>query len=239
MTTIRFLRFAVICAAMASNCTGVQRAYPKWRGSNLVLYGEWAAAPIVAVGEVVNVSSYGEQSIDRIPLPMAPWVHKLYWCQGDFRVDAVIKGELDVPVKRYLWASGLPGCKLWPDDPDLVFARFQTRAWFLREEGEFLRPLFDGGTHGYIGLFTKWGNTKPSTARQKLGVLLLTPSANSDNLEDYGRYLWDVARIACDLLGKKECASQIRALADLGNTELQHQACEYLKGVLSEDCTSR
>jgi hypothetical protein len=224
---------------MASNGASFQHTYPKWRGSNLVLYGEWAASPIVAVGEVVNISSYGEQSVDRIPLPMAPWVQKLYWCQGDFRVDAVIKGVLNVPVKRYLWASGLPGCKLWPEDPDLVFARFQTRAWFLREEGEFLRPLFDGGTHWYIGLFTKWENTKPPTARQKLGALLFTPSANSDNLEDYARYLWDVARIACDLLGKEECISQILSLADLGNAELHNQACAYLKDVLSKDCTLR
>jgi len=241
MTTLPMCGLYIIGigAVIAPTRLCAQEKYPEWRGSKENLYGEWIAAPIVAIGEVRNVHSYGEQNVDRLPWPMSPKVHRLYWCQGDFRVTALVKGELHAPAKKYLWASAFPGCKLWPDDPRLVYGRFQTRAWFLREEGGFLRPTFDAGTHGFIGLFTRWEDGPPLAAREKLGTLLLTPSANSDKLDDYADYLWDVGDIACELLGKAECTQRIRALSALGNSHLREQACGFLKGQLGQGCTSR
>ena len=217
---------------------GAQQQFPEWRGSTLLLPAVWAASPIIAVGEVTNVASYGEQSVDRLPSPMARSVHKLYWCEGDFKLTAVVKGELDPKPKRYLWASAVPGCKLWPDNPRLIFSRFETRAWFLREEGGLLRPTFDGGTQIFLGLFAKWEGPR-LPARQRLGLLLLDPAANSDTLEDFASYLWDVGDIACELLGKAECVRRIRALTDLGSPKLREAGCDFLKGQLGTDCIPR
>jgi hypothetical protein len=213
--------------------------FPEWRGSNVLLHGEWIASPIVAVGTVENIISYGEQNVDHLPWPMSPSVRRLYWCQGDFNVIAVVKGELNKTPRKYLWASSLAGCKLLPEDPHLVFSRFATRAWFLREEGQFLRPTFDGGTHGFIGLLAKWDDLPKLPARQRLGTLLLKPSANSDKIEDYAQYLFQVGDIACELLGKAECVTQIKRLTKLGSPVLEEAACSFLKGQLDEDCGSK
>jgi hypothetical protein len=79
--------------------------------------GDWLASPIVAVGEVTNIASYGEQVVERLPPPTSPGVHKLYWRLGDFHVIAVVKGDLRTPSRNYLWATTLPHCELWPTDP--------------------------------------------------------------------------------------------------------------------------
>jgi hypothetical protein len=229
----------VLISVFVSWPLDAQRAFPEWRGSNTLPPGVWKASTIAAVGEVVNIRPYGEQDVESLPWPMSPEVHKLYWCEGEFRAIAVVKGELRPRARKYLWASSLPGCKLWDDNPSLIFHRFKTRVWFLREEGGFLRPPFDGGTYRFIGFFTKWDESSRLPARRQLGTLLLTPEANGDTLEDYARYLWDAGDIACELLGKAECVLQLSALAGLGNPVLRENACNFLKGQMDESCPSK
>jgi hypothetical protein len=221
-------------------CAAGER-FPEPRVSKTLLDGDWMASPIVAVGEITKISSYGKQTIERLPPPTMPDVHDLYWCQGDFQVAAVVKGAFRSPTRKYLWASTVPGCKLWDDDPALVYHRQQTRAWFLREEGEFLRPPFDYGTYRYIGLFDKWEGGPDVPAAERLGTLLLRPAANSDTLDDYAHYLWYVGDIACELLGKAECARRIRELTILGSSKLRESACHFLKGqlALGDECGPR
>lgn len=239
----RSRRLALLCVAVSLipiiSC-GHQK-FPEWRGVTTYHfpYAAWQASSIVAVGEMRNVSVYGEQTADRFPAPMSPLVHRLYWCVADFEVAAVIKGERPPTAKRYLWAQVSPGCNLWlwPDNPRAIDRRFQTRAWFLREDGEFLRPPVDSGMYQYIGLFTKWkGISSTIEARRELGNQLLTPSANGDNIDDYARYLGNVIDIACELLPKTDCAAQVRHLADTGNRSLHEEACGLLKGELGQDC---
>jgi len=198
------------------------------------------ASPIVAIGEVTNIVFYGEQTVDRLPPPTMLDVHELYWCVGDFHATAVVKGE-SVPTKKLLWASTIPGCKLLPDNPNHVANRSKTRAWLLREEGEFLRPTFDYGAHRFLGVFTRWEDDPTLPPRQHLGSLLLTPSANADTLDNYADYFWDVVDIACELLGREECVRRIRDLAALGDPKLRESACGCLKGQWKEqyDCDSK
>jgi hypothetical protein len=145
---------------------------------------------------------------------MSPNVKTLYWCEGVFRPVAVVKGRLPSGTRRFLWASSIQGCRV-PPNASRSANRVQTRVWFLRPEGEFLRPVFDSGTHGFIGLYARWEGGPPSPARVRLGRLLLTPSANSETLEQYSQYLWDVGPIACELLGTQDCARMIRELKEL------------------------
>jgi hypothetical protein len=221
-----------------------EKKFPVWRGSSMLIPGTWLASPIVAVGEIVNVRPYGDQEVASLPRPMSPDVHTLHWCEGELKVSAAVKGKLPAPPKKYLWASGLSGCHLDGDEPmpsHLVGSkglskRQETRAWFLREEGEFLRPTFDGGTARFLSVFANWKDGPALPARQRLGKLLLTPGANSDSLDHYADYLWDVGDIACDLLGKAECAQQIRGLMNLGSPSLRDAACNFLKGQLGAAC---
>jgi hypothetical protein len=204
-----------------------------------MIHGVWIKSPIAAVAEITNVTSYGEQYVQQLPPPTSPDAHMLYWCKGDVQVVAVVKGEFHTPTRKYLWASTLPGCKLWNDDSKLIYHRLKTRVWFFREEGNFLRPPFDYGTNRYIGLLAKWEDGPPLPAPQRLGALLFTPSANSDTLDDYADYLGTIFDIPCELVGRKDCPQRLRDLAGLGNPKLQETACGFLKGELGEDCDSR
>lgn len=87
----------------------------------------------------------------------------------------------------------------------------------------------------YLGLLTKWKDVPSTTeARRELGTLLLRPSANSDNLDDYAQYLGNVIDIACELLPKTDCAAQVRRLAIWENPKLREEACGLLKGELEQ-----
>lgn len=217
-------------------CAAAQhQRFPKPRVSTAGLVGVWMDSPIVAVGDVANVASYGEETIDRLPPPTAPSVHQVYWCVGDFHAEALVKGTLHVASKRYLFASTFPGCRVLPDDPAALASRDKTRVWFLREEGEFLRPTFDWGTFPFLGLLAEWDTGAPLPPRERLGALLLTPLAVCDTTEAYAEDVWLVADIACELLGKAECVQRIRMLA-LEIPVLREPACHFLKGQLEVDC---
>ena len=150
------LRPFIICvtsAVIGLSCGKAEQEFPPVRVSTTQLEGVWLASPIVAVGDVSDITSYGHQTVDHLPAPTMPDVHDLYWCQGYFNVVAVVKGELKHTRRKYLWASTIPGCKLVDNDPKLVYHRLKTKYWFLREEGQFLRPTFDYGTYPFGGVF--------------------------------------------------------------------------------------
>jgi hypothetical protein len=226
---------AFACLLWGPISVEAQQWFPQPRGSTVRLPTDWRDATIVAVGEVVHARTYGTQTYSHLPLPAHPWEHELHWCVGVFRAKAVVKGSLDGAPQRYLYVS-------WPDcdiingaSPDWG-SEAKTRVFFLRVEGEFLRPVFDYGTHKYLGLLTSWDQDHRLPPQQRLGALLLTPHANTGTLKAYADYLWDVGDIACDLLGKADCARRIRRLAKLGNPLLRQNACGFLQGQLHEGC---
>jgi hypothetical protein len=233
-----------MCATVLALAVGAsawllaQERFPVWRGSNLEIAGDWQASPIVAVGDVIDAAPYGEQAVRTLPWPMSPDVHTLYWCEGDFRLVAMVKGKMPPIPRKYLWATSQPGCKLWYGEPS-YFEHLVTRVWFMREEEGVLRPTFDGGTHMLFGFSVTWEEGPVLPARERLGALLLTPEANSDSLDDYAHYLWNAGDIACDVLGKAECARRIRSLALVGNKALTEASCNYLRGQLGETCAIR
>jgi hypothetical protein len=59
--------------------------------------------------------------------------------------------------------------------------------------------------------------------------MLLTPSANADNLNDYADYLWTIGDIACELLGKAECTRRVSVLVSADNLKLTQAAHNFLK----------
>jgi hypothetical protein len=203
-----WLLFAVGCAARAQE-------FPEWQGGGVSVDIEWERATIVAVGNVDNVTFYGEQKVNGLPWPGSVGVEKLYWCQGDFHVTALLKGSL-TKVEKYLWPLPRPGCELYSHNPKMIASRYKTRVWFLREEGGLLRPLYDGGgARAFIGFCAAWAAGDPLPPRRRVGVLLLTPSADCvtapGEMRDYINYLWQVGDLACRLLGKEECIRRMRS----------------------------
>jgi hypothetical protein len=222
------------CLLLGPICAQAQQWFPQPRGSNVRLPTDWADATIVSVGEVVNGRTYGTHTYDRLPFPAHPWEHELHWCVGDFYAKAVVKGSLDGAPRKYLYVS-------WPDCEVINsmqpgWNHPKTRVFFLRVENGFLRPVFDYGTHKYLGLLTRWDQGPRLPPRQRLGALLLTPRANTGTLKSYAHYLGDVGDIACDLLGNADCARRIRQLAKLGDPLLRQYACGFLQGQLHEGC---
>jgi hypothetical protein len=141
---------------------------------------------------------------------------------------------MDGAPREYLYLSW-PDCEVlndvqpgW-DDP-------RTRVFFLRVENGFLRPVFDYGTHKYLGLLEAWDQSPQLPPTRRLGTFLLTPRANTGTLNTYAYYLADVGDIACDLLGKADCAKRIRQLTKLGNPLLSQYACGFLRGQLHVGC---
>jgi hypothetical protein len=236
---MRKLLSFILCVLSLPLLVRAQPAFPEFRVANKVLGGMWISSPIVAVGELSNVTTYGEQTVANLASPMSPDTRRLYWCQGDFNAIAFVKGALPTTAKKYLWASVWPECKTpYDNDPRMIFNRDKTHIWFLREEGEFIRPTFDVGVQAgrSFGILPKWEDLPSLPPRERLGTALLTPSANGDTLEEYVGYFGDVFDLACDLLGKEECTRQIRALAELGNPQLREDACGLLEAVLKQTC---
>lgn len=69
----------VICliSALAGISLSAQQRFPEPHGSTSPPPGEWTLSPIVAVGEVTNIRSFGEQIVDRILNPILFEVHEL------------------------------------------------------------------------------------------------------------------------------------------------------------------
>lgn len=213
-----------------SGCSfGQQRQFPIWNSSTIVLPFLAEKASIIAVGDLENVREYGIQEARNLHTQQD--LHTLYWCEADFRLKVLITGAL--PHKKYLWGSVSPGCRLYYGDQRSYEDR-ATRLWFMREDGEFLRPVSDG-SRAFYGFYAEWpeGSGDP---RRKLGNLILTPDANAKSLQEYSDGFWELADFACDLLWKTDCVKEIDALAWLGNVHLRETVCAYLKAEQGEIC---
>lgn len=177
----RFHSYAILCILLPTAEAEPQQWFPELRGSHVRLTAEWQNSPIVAVGEVVNVRRYGTKTYSGLSYPAPPGAHEVYWCVGDFRATAVVKGSLDAAPQSYLFTS----------DPDCreIYGSVRgknpkTRVWFLRIERGFLRPVYDYGTYRYFALLGRWDEDPRLRPRQRLGALLLTPRANTTTLKD-------------------------------------------------------
>jgi len=232
-----FLTFYVLCDA--GRAIPPQK-FPEWRSGGESLDVEWSRAPAVAVGEIENPRLHRDRPLENpYPSPLGPV--KAYWCEGDFRTVAVLKGSLDPPVGKYVWAAPTSDCQPYERNPEFVSSQFRTRVWFLRKEAGFLRPLFDGGgASPSVGFCELWEDGAPMPPRQRLGVFLLTPWARCaetpGQIADYANNLVNIGDFACALLGRTECIDRIQSLANSGSPALRVAACEYLDGQQQTSC---
>jgi hypothetical protein len=197
------------------------------------LPGVWNATPIAVVGDVVNITEMGDQ--DMAGVKLAPTVQPfktLHWCQAEFLVTAVVKGKLQATRRKLVWGQVPTGCRVdWGAPPEP--GRPVWRVWFLRDEGPYLRPTFDGSGF-FFERYGKWTDGPNLPPPEKLGTMLLTPSAMVESQNEYGDLIWAVGDIACELLGKQECVRRIRGLAATTDPKLHSNACDYLRAQQGE-----
>lgn len=239
MRSTHLCLFGCLCAVSAQNVGSEQAHFPTFRvsGQPLLFGALWERSPIVAVGDLADVSEFAVQVVDRLPPPIPETLHALHWCQGTFRPVAVVKGSLP-KANRYVWGAIEPGCRLFYGNRESYEKRI-TRIWFLREEEGLLRPLLDAGSAHFHGIFAKWSEGSDLPPRQRLGMLLLTPEAVASSRKEFAETMWDDADVACSLLGKAECINRIKALTTLGEPVLSRAACEYLRAQQGADCETQ
>lgn len=233
------MRLSLVCSlgTVSALILGARQAhFPSFKVSqnSMVLGALWELSPIVALGDLADVSEFGVQVVDHLPAPIPENLHTLHWCQATFRPVAVVKGRLP-ETTRYVWGAIEPGCRLFYGNRE-AYEKRVTRMWFLREEQGLLRPLLDAGSAHFYGMFAKWTDGPDLPPRQRLGVLLLTPEAVASTRTEFAETMWDDADVACSLLGKMECVRRIKALTTLGEPALSRAACEYLRFQQGENC---
>jgi hypothetical protein len=205
------------------------RRFPEWRVAPLTMLGVWEASPAVVVGEVRNRRAVGRQEIQNPPWPVASTINRIYWCEAEFSAFAAIKGKLP-SRKRYFWGSVREGCKMDDLPPN------SSRVWFIREEGDFIRPVVDGGGRLYLTFSANWDSNLAENPQIRFASLLLTPSAMSATLSEFAQGFDDPASTACFIIGRQQCTERIRSLSNLGDAALQRAACEFLHSQFQEDC---
>jgi hypothetical protein len=109
------------------------------------------------------------------------------------------------------------------------------RLWFLRADGEWLRPVADN-TWTYLELFQPFPPTGSSQvdARSALAKVLLTPSAVAENPDAFTRLLPDLFGLACEVAGDRACYEALGALQDSSPAEHRGAVCRFLAGYLDQ-----
>jgi len=201
----------------------------------MTLNGAWENASVVAVGEITGIREIGIQLVSRLPSPVQPSVHELYWCEAEFASSGLIKGTISSPDRKLIWASIHPGCPTTYGSSWTGKGPF-FEVWFLREEGDYLRPVVDGGVEFEIFFKGHWNGVSGPPARKEFGRLLLTPSANSENPTDYAHGAFELMSLARDVLGDQECFERLQSLALAQNSDVRKVACDFIESQLGRKC---
>jgi hypothetical protein len=221
------LALAVVGGLILANLGSAQEKFPVFKAAPLLLVGEWDQAEAVVVGGVENIKQMGVQRSVHLSWPIPEGEYPIYWCEADFRVYATIKGRAPAAEKKFVWGSGVSGCKL-PSHGQRQDVGPITQVWFVREEGNYLRPVADYSAQYFYELYASWDKEPSPPPQIRFAELLLTPSANGGFPEP--------ASLACFILGRDECIRRIQALADLGDPDLRRQACSYLDSQFAAEC---
>jgi hypothetical protein len=190
------------------------------------LVGTWERADDVVVGDVSNVQALGSQKISDPPWPVAPAINEIFWCQADFHSDSVVKGKIPTPGKKLIWAAIRSGCDI---------ARFHfgyeetsppvTRVWFVREEGEYIRPVVDAGGVLFASFHARFTAAGRPEDLKRFAYLFLNPEAHGMSFE--------LPRL---ILGDTECVEALRALSAYPDVRLHESVCTYLNSNFQQSC---
>jgi hypothetical protein len=205
-----------------------QESFPKWEVAPIGLVGTWERADDVVVGDVSNIQALGSQKIsdsDR-PRPVASTINEIFWCQADFHADSVVKGRIPTPGKKLIWAAIRPGCGFeWLRYGYEESTPPVTRVWFVREEGEYIRPVVDAGGVLFASFHARFTAAGRLEDLRRFAYLFLNPEAHGLSFE--------LPRL---ILGETEGAEALMALSAYPDIRLHESVCEYLKFNFHQSC---
>jgi hypothetical protein len=233
---IRRLTIGLIAFVSAISALSAQHVFPDWTAEPLGLSGVWERASFVVVGQLRQIRPVGSVRPGKLPRIASPTIRRIYWCEGEFSSQQVIRGKLTLGVKRFLWGAIKPGCQL--DQEASVSANESlTQVWFVREEGSYLRPVVDAGGPFFFTFHEKWTpQTAGADPERHFGQLLLSPRATGLTPEEYAQSFFKPAGLACWILGNADCMQRIRSLAAIDNRALHDAACKFLDYQFGEKC---
>jgi hypothetical protein len=228
--------FALLIAFYVPGCSRPQ--FPEWTGVPLGLLGNWERASSVVVADLRNVHYLGSPEITKPPWSKLPDRFTVYWCEADFVSHASVRGRLPRSGKKFLWGGARPGCEVnMPAREAPEGAGPRMRVWFVREDGEYIRPVVDGFGPYFVELRANWEVPRGADPQRVFAQLLLSPAAVDEDARHYGQHWdFDLAMTACHILGKPECIEQINRLASLGDPLLRRRACEFLTSQFRAGC---
>lgn len=230
----------LLIGLLLTTCTLVgcnpRLSLPRWRVNVIGFGGDWELAPAIVVGALGPGKAVGTQKIDKAPWPVYSDVHLIYWCIADFQTYAVVRGSTPAPGKKFLWASPMEGCSMeghtdgrrWGNEPIV-------EVWFLREEGDFLRPIVDVGAIYFVTLHARWNYQAPDPVKQ-FGELLLSPEALAKTDDELVGPFFHIASRGCQVLGADLCIPRILDMSKRGNAGLRTAACNFLQSQYDVPC---
>lgn len=231
------LPVGLLALAGTISALAAQRTFPDWTAEHLGLSGVWERASFVAVGALRDVRPVGVQRPRNLPRIASPTIRQIYWCEGDFASQEIVRGKKLPRSRTYLWGAIDPGCKL-DQEGAVVEGESLTQVWFIREEGLYLRPVVDAGGPFFFTLHVTWEPHVAGVDSEKyFGTLLLSPGATGLSPQEYAQSFFKPASLACWIIGRTDCIQRIRGLAAFDNRELHVAACEFLNSQFQARCT--
>ncbi len=230
----------LILAALtvADNAMCDAQQFPKVRVAPMGLEGGWEAASGVVVAEIRNVKSVGSTEADELPWPLPRGIRQIYWCAADIEVSAVIKGRKPAQNKPYLWGTvrpGRPGCED-PADRGKRYLGPTMTVWFIREEGQYIRPVVDIAGYRNFEVAGTWNSHSTVDPKIQFAELLLSPGIVPDNIDVFALTFPNFAYLACELLGRQRCIQRLNELSALNSRELRRKACDLLESQFEQEC---
>ena len=215
------IAFAIMCLAR-----GEQR-FPEFKAAPLLLVGEWDQAEAVVIGDIQKARPIGAQPSVHLSWPIPEGAYTVYWCESEFHVAATIKGIAPPSSATFVWGAGVPGCSLPSGSGGAPAGKARFRVWFIRTEGDYLRPIADYGARYFLELGTRW--TQGPDPGPRLARLILSSNVSAPFPEP--------ARLACWILGQQECVPLIRARLAEADPDIRREGCEFLVTELNLECS--
>jgi hypothetical protein len=187
----------------------------------------WLDASFVAMGSLSGIRRVG--GTRTIPLTNGGSV-SVYGCRAVFTNSSVIKGHSRGDA--VLWFSYSADCT--PDGWPYQKIQNPRRAWFLRQDQTWLRPVFDNGAL-YLAVAPDESGGDPADiffARTMLVSSALADSGSANRLRE-------VYSLATEIVGEDRALQILAEIQRTASTEVRAQICrllatDYDQCVLSE-----
>ena len=111
-----------------------------------------------------------------------------------------------------------------------------TRVWFVREDGEYIRPVVDGGGVLFASFHVRFTAAGKPEDSKRFARLFLNPGALGMSPAHYAVVFHTPVEFARVILGDSEWADALKRVAASGDIRLRESACEYLHIYFQQDC---